>query len=140
MLHGEDIARRVDLPQQLTLLHMLVVLDAQAGRAVSRLTTHASHRQKRLGHTSDGQQERAVLIDHLGCSRSNRKARYNVNSPVTMVRKANNSTQRPGGEYRFEVLKQRLHGNARRAISRKRSHCVGASTGFNGDAACRQNH
>lgn len=96
MLHGEDIARRVDLPQQLTLLHMLVVLDAQAGRAVSRLTTHASHRQKRLGHTSDGQQERAVLIGHLGCSRSNRKARYNVNSPVTMVRKANNSTQRPG--------------------------------------------
>ncbi len=45
-----------------------------------------------------------------------------------------------GVEYRVEVLKQRLHGSAHRVISSKRSHCQGASKGFNVDATCRQNH
>ncbi|MNI57417.1 hypothetical protein D3C73_1124770 [compost metagenome] len=37
-----------------------------------------------------------AMIDHLGCSRSNINARYSVNSPAAMVRRANSSTPRPG--------------------------------------------
>ncbi|MNT50096.1 hypothetical protein D3C72_1869970 [compost metagenome] len=37
-----------------------------------------------------------AMIDHLGCSRSNINARYRVNSPAAMVRRANSSTPRPG--------------------------------------------
>ncbi|MNG04272.1 hypothetical protein D3C84_873910 [compost metagenome] len=37
-----------------------------------------------------------AMIDHLGWSRSNKNARYRVNNPAAMVRKANNSTPGPG--------------------------------------------
>ncbi|MNS38627.1 hypothetical protein D3C72_708840 [compost metagenome] len=37
-----------------------------------------------------------AMIDHLGWSRSNKNARYRVNNPAAMVRKANSNTPGPG--------------------------------------------
>ncbi|MNN70501.1 hypothetical protein D3C81_1863540 [compost metagenome] len=37
-----------------------------------------------------------AMIDHLGWSRSNTNARYRVNNPAAMVRRANSNTPGPG--------------------------------------------
>ncbi|MNH42485.1 hypothetical protein D3C79_1041920 [compost metagenome] len=37
-----------------------------------------------------------AMIDHLGWSRSNKNARYRVNNPAAMVRRANSNTPGPG--------------------------------------------